>query len=137
MNEIAAASQEQAQGVDQVNKAVTQMESVTQQNATSAEESASASEELKVQADSMREIVRELSELVNGAKSVLKTEDVNREVHHQSLHPNQPVKAIGTTRQNSVLQDLTQHSTLLTDKAKTKVISLDDVIPLEKDLHQF
>ncbi len=71
MNEISNASQEQAQGVEQVNKAIAQMESVTQQNAASAEESASASEELNSQAESMRKIVRELSKLVNGAENVL------------------------------------------------------------------
>jgi methyl-accepting chemotaxis protein len=68
MNEISAASQEQAQGVDQVNKAMTQVETVTQQNAATAEESASASEEFNAQADSMRKIVQELSEIVNGMK---------------------------------------------------------------------
>ena len=43
--EIAAASQEQAQGIEQVNTAVAQMDKVTQQNAANAEESASAAEE--------------------------------------------------------------------------------------------
>ena len=40
VSEIAAASREQAQGIDQVNKAVTEMDKVTQQNAANAEESA-------------------------------------------------------------------------------------------------
>jgi methyl-accepting chemotaxis protein len=38
MAEIAAASQEQSQGIDQVNRAVAEMNQVTQQNASSAEE---------------------------------------------------------------------------------------------------
>jgi methyl-accepting chemotaxis protein len=42
--EIAAASNEQALGVEQINKAVEEMNSVTQQVAANAEESASASE---------------------------------------------------------------------------------------------
>jgi methyl-accepting chemotaxis protein len=66
VNEIAAASQEQAQGIDQVNKAVSQMDKVTQQNAAAAEESASASEELNAQAGSMKDIVGELIALVGG-----------------------------------------------------------------------
>ncbi|MFA6412800.1 MAG: methyl-accepting chemotaxis protein [Syntrophales bacterium] len=41
MAEIAAASQEQSQGIDQVNRAVAEMNQVTQQNAASAEELAS------------------------------------------------------------------------------------------------
>ena len=38
MGEIAAASQEQSQGIDQVNKAMAEMNQVTQQNAANAEE---------------------------------------------------------------------------------------------------
>ena len=41
IGEIAAASQEQSQGIEQVNKAVAEMNSVTQQNAAGAEELAS------------------------------------------------------------------------------------------------
>ena len=44
--EIAAASEQQDQGISQVNKAVEQMNQVTQQNAANAEESASAAEEM-------------------------------------------------------------------------------------------
>ena len=67
VSEIAAASQEQAQGIDQVNTAVAQMDKVTQQNAANAEESASASEELNAQAESMKEVVGQLTALVGGA----------------------------------------------------------------------
>lgn len=69
IGEIAAASQEQAQGIDQVNMAVTQMDKVTQQNASSAEESASASEELSAQAESMTQIVSDLVGLIQGANN--------------------------------------------------------------------
>ena len=67
VGEIAAASSEQAQGIDQVNTAVAQMDKVTQQNAANAEESASASEELSAQAEQMQSIVEELVALVEGA----------------------------------------------------------------------
>ncbi len=66
VGEIAAASAEQAQGIDQVNTAVSQMDKATQQNAASAEESASASEELNAQAESMNDAVNELVALVGG-----------------------------------------------------------------------
>jgi len=69
VGEIAAASGEQAQGIDQVNTAVSQMDKVTQQNAASAEESASASEELSAQAQSMNEVVNELVALVGGSSA--------------------------------------------------------------------
>jgi aerotaxis receptor len=46
MAEIAAASQEQAIGIEQVNKAVMQMDEITQQNAALVEETAAASDEM-------------------------------------------------------------------------------------------
>jgi len=55
--EIAAASKEQAQGIEQVNTAVAQMNSVTQQNAANSEESASAAEELNNQAAELSAMV--------------------------------------------------------------------------------
>ncbi len=80
VNEIAAASQEQAQGVDQINKAVSQMDKVTQQNAAAAEESASASEELNAQASSMKEVVGELVTIVGG-KALVVAEKHNYEAN--------------------------------------------------------
>jgi methyl-accepting chemotaxis protein len=68
VGEIAAASNEQAQGVEQVNKAVAEMEKVVQQNAASAEESASASEEMSAQAETMQAFVRDLDTLVGGVR---------------------------------------------------------------------
>ena len=66
--EIAAASNEQAQGIEQVNRAVTEMDRVVQQVAANAEESASASEEMNAQAHHMNEFVNELGGLIDGAK---------------------------------------------------------------------
>jgi len=62
--EIAAASNEQASGIEQVNRVVTEMENVTQQNAAGAEESASAVEEVMVQTDRMKAYVKDLLALI-------------------------------------------------------------------------
>ncbi len=66
VGEIAAASQEQAQGIEQVNRAITEMDKVVQQNAANAEESASASEEMTAQAEQMKDYVGALTALVGG-----------------------------------------------------------------------
>jgi methyl-accepting chemotaxis protein len=55
--EIAAASEQQDQGILQLNKAVEQMNQITQQNAANAEESASSAEEMSSQAEEMRSMV--------------------------------------------------------------------------------
>lgn len=63
---ITKASEEQSQGVDQVNMAVGQMDKVTQQNSAGAEESASAAEELTAQAAAVKGQVNELMGVVGG-----------------------------------------------------------------------
>jgi methyl-accepting chemotaxis protein len=67
--EITAASHEQAQGIEQINTAVIEMDKVTQSNAANSEESASASEELNAQAEQMKAMVSELVAMVGGAKA--------------------------------------------------------------------
>ncbi|WP_175750988.1 methyl-accepting chemotaxis protein [Burkholderia anthina] len=57
MGEIAAASEEQASGITQVGRAVTQMDQVTQQNAALVEEAAAAAALLQEQAGRLRDAV--------------------------------------------------------------------------------
>jgi methyl-accepting chemotaxis protein len=58
VEEIAAASQEQSTGIDQVNRAVTQMDEVTQQNAALVEEAAAAARAMQEQADQLQAQMR-------------------------------------------------------------------------------
>jgi methyl-accepting chemotaxis protein len=67
--EIAAASKEQAQGIEQVNTATSEMDKVVQQNAADSEESASAAEQLSAQAEEMEKIVAELAAMVGGGRN--------------------------------------------------------------------
>ncbi len=55
--DIAAASVEQATGLDQINKALNQMDGVTQQNAALVEENAATAKTLEIQAHTMEERV--------------------------------------------------------------------------------
>jgi methyl-accepting chemotaxis protein len=57
MGEIAAASEEQSAGIDQINTAVVQMDEVTQQNAALVEESAAAAASLQEQAEALARAV--------------------------------------------------------------------------------
>ena len=59
--EIATAAREQAQGIEQINAAIAQMDKVSQSNSASAEESASAAEELDAQAETLKDLVAKLS----------------------------------------------------------------------------
>ncbi|BCG02483.1 hypothetical protein PPGU19_070510 (plasmid) [Paraburkholderia sp. PGU19] len=57
-NEISAASSEQATGIEQINKAVSQMDQVTQQNAALVEEASAAAQSLAQQAVGLRDAVK-------------------------------------------------------------------------------
>jgi len=55
--EIAAASVEQSQGIEQVNQAVSQMDEITQQNAALAEQASAASVSMSEQSDNMNQLL--------------------------------------------------------------------------------
>ncbi|MFO7736028.1 MAG: methyl-accepting chemotaxis protein [bacterium] len=70
VGEIAAASNEQSEGVNQVNTGLDQVEQVTQQNTASAEESAAASEELSGQAQELKKMIATFKLRETGASSI-------------------------------------------------------------------
>ncbi|WPP02477.1 methyl-accepting chemotaxis protein (plasmid) [Pseudomonas sp. HR96] len=68
VQEISAASEEQASGVAQINTAMTQLNQVTQQNASSSEELAATAEEMSSQAEQLQEAMSFFT--VNGTTTV-------------------------------------------------------------------
>jgi len=64
VNEIATASAEQNNGIEQISKAIQQMDQVIQQNAATAEETAASSEELTSQAQSLNALVEKIGKEV-------------------------------------------------------------------------
>jgi methyl-accepting chemotaxis protein len=127
LGEIAAASNEQAQGVDQICKAVTEMDKVVQQNAANAEESASASEELSAQAAEMNGIIGDLVLLIGGSNK------------------NGAASGPGLGRSSTMLPRLKREKTALMMTKKTlalpkgnsKEVRPDQVIPMGEDFHNF
>jgi methyl-accepting chemotaxis protein len=69
--EIASASQEQSTGIDQINKALTQMDEVTQQNSALVEENAASAKTLEHQSEAMNQKVAffKLDEAAEGHKA--------------------------------------------------------------------
>ncbi len=63
--EIATASREQSQGIEQINRAIAEMDNVVQRNAATSEESASESKELNMRAGDMMELVGNLRLMIN------------------------------------------------------------------------
>lgn len=117
--EISVASEEQSQGIGQINTAVAEMDKVVQQNAANAEESASASEEMSAQSHQMKGFVQELVLLVGGGKNGAKV--VKRE----------GVKAPGDSTRQVLSAGETKTTVPATYKAKK--ISPEQVIPLDDE----
>ncbi|HTW64716.1 MAG TPA: methyl-accepting chemotaxis protein [Bryobacteraceae bacterium] len=95
VDEVNLGSQEQARGIEQISKAITQMDQVTQSTAASAEEGASASEELSAQAEAMGHAVRKLAQLVDdhgerGAGSPVLTSTVKKNTAKSPKHSTAP-----------------------------------------------
>lgn len=93
--EIAAASGEQSAGIDQINKAITQMDEVTQQNAALVEEAAAASESMDEQANNLTKLMEYFttSSETEAAPSLRRT---SRDASPQSKTP-----SAGNTRANT------------------------------------
>lgn len=67
ISEITAASQEQSTGIDQVNKAIMQMDETTQQNAALVEQAASSAQSMQQQAGSLQREVEFFKTSTNGS----------------------------------------------------------------------
>lgn len=83
IEEIAGASREQVQGIDQIARAVAEMNSVVQQNAASSEETASASQEMTAQAESLRVHTAGLEALLQGRRAVVDKGAAVRRTHSE------------------------------------------------------
>jgi methyl-accepting chemotaxis protein len=84
VGEIAAASNEQAQGIGQVSSAVAELDKVVQSNSANAEESAAASEEMNAQAAQLKVYVIELQSLVGGSNKKREARIQNREARREA-----------------------------------------------------
>jgi methyl-accepting chemotaxis protein len=69
MTQIASASNEQTQGIGQVNIALNQLDKNTQSSAATAEETASAANELNSQSGELRQAVEQLTALIQGNRA--------------------------------------------------------------------
>jgi methyl-accepting chemotaxis protein len=86
VREISASSDEQAQGISQVNVAIAELNRVTQQAAANAEESASAAEELNSQSAELRSMVSEFQ--ITGSRSRSRTNSYDRRKQSKHAIPN-------------------------------------------------
>jgi methyl-accepting chemotaxis protein len=115
ISQIAAACNEQNQGIGQISKAVSEMDKVTQQNAASSEEAASAAEEVSAQTEEVNEIVRRLSSMVGGANI--------------DIHP----EMSGNISGRGVVRSRAKAPVARAPRVAPRSISRDEVIGLDDD----
>ena len=111
--EIAAASDQQDQGISQLNKAVEQLNQLTQQNAANAEESASAAEEMSSQSEEMRSMVAGFN-LTGWEYTRASNPAVDRQQHVQAGLPKGQITArdIGRQPRHIIPLDESDHDVL-------------------------
>jgi methyl-accepting chemotaxis protein len=80
VTEIATASQEQSQGVQEITKAVAQLDQVTQQNTTDSTQSSHEAEKLSLQAKMLNRLVQDLVKAVEGEPKEQVSEDEDEEL---------------------------------------------------------
>ncbi|MBN2344467.1 MAG: HAMP domain-containing protein [Deltaproteobacteria bacterium] len=109
ISEITLASQEQARGIEQVNKAMVEMDQVTQRAAANSEESSSAAEELAGQAQELMSLV---------AKFKLET----------SMHRNAPIRPTSPPINDRSKRAKNNHSL-----KETMETSAHEIMPMDDD----
>jgi ABC-type transporter Mla subunit MlaD len=121
--EIAAASNEQSEGIGQINTAVTEMDKVTQSNAANAEETTHSSDEMNDQAKQMKVMVDDLVALVRGSNSGAKR--ALSKVKYSSnteIHKPQTISASAKIVESNSIKDF-----------HTKKVSPERLIPMDDE----
>ena len=136
IKEIDGAMKEQAEGIEQINRAIAEMDKITQQSAANAEETASAAEELSAQAAQMESFVTELAVITggsgrnNGGGQGFLTTDLSSgqaKVTHRS-------QSVGGIHKALAHRDGKESGGGGTKgQGKTTVVRPDQIIPLEDD----
>ena len=91
VQEISAASEEQAAGVAQINTAMNQLNQVTQQNASSSEELAATAEEMSSQAEQLQQVMSFFRLDQSGKGASLSTPIKSNEKRKPPRAPQQPI----------------------------------------------
>ncbi|MBI5583201.1 MAG: hypothetical protein HY892_05210 [Deltaproteobacteria bacterium] len=131
IGDIASASQEQAQGIEEISRAISEIDRIVQQNSATAEEAASASEQLEGQAETLTALVEELVRLAvsNGDGGGLAMARDHSSVFRQ-------LKASGYRKPDGGSSDPLRKLLPNTGPSRGGIVSPDQVIPLKDDFKE-
>lgn len=133
--EIAAASSEQSHGIEDVNRAVTEMDKIVQQNAANAEQTAGASGEMNFQIRQIRDMVDKLSDLVHGlsVKEEVRPQSVVRIVPSKSKQPAKAIKHTEFVARKSLPKPEAKHKEGAAKTSEFKEVRPETLIPFDDD----
>lgn len=126
IGEITTSSNEQAQGISQINEGLTQIDTVTQTNTASAEESASAAEELSGQSNQLRELVDRFK--LSGHGTAMTMNYGSRQLKRPSNNRSLPSRSVSPVREEDLYA-------MVDDSIRNSGISHNakDIIKLDED----
>lgn len=137
VSEITAASLEQSQGLEQINRAMGHVDGVTQKNAAGAEENASAASNLKAESEHLQVIVESLNSLVRGGSASIGY------INAQSA-PKKPTKSGKGRLFNEPVKTRYQEKKAAPKKPtrhepekNSGTTDLDDLFPMDDDFEDF
>ena len=134
-NEISTASGEQTEGIDQVSKAINEMDHITQQNAASAEETASASEEMSAQAQTLMDHIKVLSVQLGDTKES-QTDSEKRSVKSNTIQTSKSISTQVKRLKQHAIDDMPHDNTRTNGDNKDssqQMTNPDQLIPMGDD----
>ncbi len=133
--EVSVASDEQAQGINQVNTAVASMGEVTQSNAASSEQAAAASEELSAQAEELNRMVDALSAIVGGRHGASRQGTAQHATAESQRLQTEPRKPGAAMAQTAVVGE---RAVVPHRQTERRIVKPDELISIEEgDLRDF
>lgn len=140
LDEIEVATNEQAQGIGQINKAVSQIETVIHSNAQTAEESASASNSLYEQTLTLNAIIKRLEHIVCGTTRQCLDKKNSLATADKSACNVKSTPAKAKSKKSEVVQPKVETKKVEVPKLVSKSpkeLSPKDIIPLGDDIDSF
>ena len=131
--EIAMAAKEQAQGIKQVDIAMTQMDKVTQGNASSAEQTSSAAEQLNSQAKLLQDNVEHLRLLISESSQSSDGNDSDDGARKISARPSHRKKSTTASSQRDISGQQLADSRRLVSKNSPKIVMPGDKLSTADD----
>ena len=131
--EIAMAAKEQAQGIKQVDIAMTQMDKVTQGNASSAEQTSSAAEQLNSQAKLLQDNVEHLRLLISESSQSSDGNDSDDGARKLSARPSHRKKSTTASSQRDISGQQLADSRRLVSRNSPKIVMPGDKLSTADD----